>query len=111
LPPTISPCLHFGQKSIPRERRRTGNRGDRLLAFLDAIHEAALAGLKEHDRLVLAKNQMARRLRDRRASSKLPDLVELVLERPLVSTGDPGGAKGLQAEGRSTSSASSACAR
>ncbi|WP_281352979.1 helix-turn-helix domain-containing protein [Allomesorhizobium camelthorni] len=30
---------------------------------------------------------MARRLRDRRASSKLPDLVELVLARPLVSTG------------------------
>jgi hypothetical protein len=65
-------CLHLGQKNIPRERRRAGNRGDRLLAFLDLIHEAALAGLKEHDRLVLAKNQMARRLRDRRASSKLP---------------------------------------
>ncbi|RWK76141.1 MAG: DUF1612 domain-containing protein [Mesorhizobium sp.] len=80
-------CLHLGQKNIPRERRRARNRGDRLLAFLDAIHEAALAGLKEHDRLVLAKNQMARRLRDRRASSKLPGLVELVLARPLVSTG------------------------
>jgi hypothetical protein len=80
-------CLHLGAKNIPRERRRARNRGDRLLAALDAIHEAALAGLKEHDRLVLAKNQMARRLRDRRASSKLPDLVELVLSRPLVSTG------------------------
>ncbi len=80
-------CLHLGAKNVPRERRRSRNRGDRLLAFLDAIHEAALAGLKEHDRLVLAKNQLARRLRDRRASSKLPDLVELVLSRPLVSTG------------------------
>jgi HTH DNA binding domain len=30
---------------------------------------------------------MERRLRDRRASSKLPDLVELVLSCPLVSTG------------------------
>ena len=58
-----------------------------MLAFVDAIQEAALAGLKEHDRLVLAKNQMERRLRDRRASSKLPDLVELVLSRPIVSTG------------------------
>ncbi|MER8732458.1 RHE_PE00001 family protein [Mesorhizobium sp. M1227] len=80
-------CLHLGAKNIPRERRRARNRGDRLLALLDAIHDAALAGLKEHDRLVLAKSQMERRLRDRRASSKLPDLVELVLSRRLVSTG------------------------
>lgn len=80
-------CLHVGAKNIPRERRRARGCSDRLLAFLDAIHEAALAGLKEHDRLVLAKNQLERRLRERRASSKLPDLVELVLSRPLVSTG------------------------
>ncbi|RVC59530.1 DUF1612 domain-containing protein, partial [Mesorhizobium sp. M00.F.Ca.ET.038.03.1.1] len=80
-------CLHLGAKNIPRERRRARTKSDRLLAWLDAIHEAALAGLKEHDRLVLAKNQMARRLRERRASSKLPGLVELVLARPLVSTG------------------------
>lgn len=79
--------LHLGAKNIPRERRRARNRGDRLLALLDAIHDAAVAGLKEHDRLVLAKSQMERRLRERRASSKLPDLVELVLSRPLVSTG------------------------
>ncbi|MER8911795.1 RHE_PE00001 family protein [Mesorhizobium sp. M0854] len=41
--------LHLGAKNIPRERRRARNRSDRLLALLDAIHEAALAGLKEHD--------------------------------------------------------------
>lgn len=80
-------CLHLGAKNIPRERRRARGRSDRLLAFIDAIQEAALAGLKEHDRLVLAKNQMERRLRERRASSKLSDLVELVLSRPIVSTG------------------------
>ncbi|MES0001851.1 RHE_PE00001 family protein [Mesorhizobium sp. M0051] len=80
-------CLHLGAKNIPRERRRARSRGDRLLALLDAIHDAAVAGLKEHDRLVLAKSQMERRLRERRASSKLPGLVELVLSRPLVSTG------------------------
>jgi hypothetical protein len=79
--------LHLGAKNIPRERRRARTRGDRLLAFVDAIHEAALAGLKEHDRLMLAKNQMERRLRERRASSKLAGLVELVLSRPIVSTG------------------------
>jgi hypothetical protein len=79
--------LHLGAKNIPRERRRARNRGDRLLALLDAIHDAAVAGLKEHDRLVLAKSQMERRLKQRRASSKLPDLVELVMSRPLVSAG------------------------
>ncbi|MER8563204.1 RHE_PE00001 family protein [Mesorhizobium sp. M0578] len=80
-------CIHLGAKNIPRERRRARNRGDRLLALLDAIHDAAVAGLKEHDRLVLAKSQMERRLKQRRATSKLPDLVELVMSRPLVSTG------------------------
>lgn len=79
--------LHLGAKNIPRERRRARKRGDRLLALLDAIHDAAVAGLKEHDRLVLAKSQMERRLKQRRASSKLPGLVELVLSRPIVSTG------------------------
>ncbi|WP_365979929.1 RHE_PE00001 family protein [Mesorhizobium sp.] len=78
--------LHLGAKNIPRERRRARNRSDRLLAFIDAIHDAALAGLKEHGRLVMAKNQMERRLRERRANSKLPDLVALVLSRPIVST-------------------------
>jgi hypothetical protein len=78
--------LHLGAKSIPRERRRAHNRSDRLLAFVDAIHDAALAGLKEHDRLIMARAQMERRLKHRRANSKLPDLVELVLLRPLVST-------------------------
>lgn len=78
--------LHLGAKSIPRERRRARVRSDRILAWLDAIHEAALAGLKEHDRLAMAKSQLERRLRARRTSSKLPGLVELVLSRPLVST-------------------------
>lgn len=71
--------LHIGAKSIPRERRRARNRSDRLLASLDAIHEAALGGLKEHDRLVMAKSQMERRLKQRRTSSKLADLVEFIL--------------------------------
>lgn len=79
--------LQLGAKNIPRERRRARNRSDRLLASVDAIQDAALAGLKEHDRLTMAKSQMERRLRERRASSKLPDLVDLVLSRPLVSTG------------------------
>lgn len=80
------PCLHLGAKNIPRERRRARGRTDRLLAWIDAMYEAASAGLKEHDRLLLAKGQMERALRGRRANSKLPALLDLVLSRPLVST-------------------------
>ncbi|TGR00986.1 DUF1612 domain-containing protein [Mesorhizobium sp. M4B.F.Ca.ET.190.01.1.1] len=79
--------LNLGAKNIPRERRRARVRSDRVLAFVDAIQEAALAGLKDHDRLKMAKSQMERRLRQRRTSSKLPNLVELVLSRPVVFTG------------------------
>ena len=50
------------------------------------MFKAAGFGLKEHDRLLLAKERMERVLRGRRASSKLPALVDLVLSRPLVST-------------------------
>ncbi|MGB3388587.1 MAG: RHE_PE00001 family protein [Pseudaminobacter sp.] len=80
------PCLHLGAKKIPRERRHARSRSDRLLAWIDAMYEAASAGLKEHDRLLLAKGQMERVLRGRRATSKLPALLDLVLSRPLVST-------------------------
>ncbi len=47
------PSLHFGLKQIPREKRRARERTGRLLATLDAIHQAANLGLKEHDRLSL----------------------------------------------------------
>lgn len=80
------PSLNVGAKNVSRERRRARVRHDRVLAFVDSIEEAALAGLKEHDRLVMAKNQMERRLRKRRASSRLPDLIAFVLSRPMVST-------------------------
>ena len=48
---------------------------------------AAEIGLKEHDRLALARQMMERKLEGRRTSSKLPELVELVMAKPLVSAG------------------------
>ncbi len=44
-------------------------------------------GFREHDRLLLARQMLERRLTGRRASSNLPGLIELVLARPLVSAG------------------------
>ncbi|CAH1648106.1 RHE_PE00001 family protein [Chelatococcus asaccharovorans] len=79
-------CLHLGAQKVPRERRRSRARTERVIAFLDTIREAAIAGLKEHDRLLLAKERMERVLHGRRASSKLPAMMDLVLSRPLVST-------------------------
>ena len=40
--------------------------------------------MKEHDRLALAKTMFERKLEGRRTSSKLPELVELVMAKPLV---------------------------
>ena len=78
--------FHVGAQKIPRERRRARDKIVRLLAVLETIHAAASAGLKEHDRLVLARTQLEQRLRSRRTSSKLSRLIDLVLARPLVST-------------------------
>lgn len=46
---------------------------------------AAELGMKELDRLSLAKTQMEMRIRDRRSNSNLPGLIDLVLSRPIVS--------------------------
>ena len=78
-------AINLGLKSIPVDRRRHRDRETRLLAILTGVIAAAELGLKEHDRLTLARQAMERRLIGRRTSSKLPQLIDLVLSRPLVS--------------------------
>ncbi|ACM29248.1 conserved hypothetical protein [Rhizobium rhizogenes K84] len=80
-------AINLGLKSIPVDRRRNRDRETRLLAIAHGLISVAEIGLKEHDRLTLARQSMERRLIGRRQSSKLPALIELVLSRPLVSTG------------------------
>jgi hypothetical protein len=80
-------AVNFGLRQVPRERRMSRNRMVRLLAFVEAVTLASELGLKEHQRLLLAKQQLERRLIGRRQSSRLPQLIELVLSRPLVSSG------------------------
>lgn len=79
-------AFNVGLKAISRERRRSPVHTTRLIAFIEALSSAADAGMKELDRLGQAKDQMERRLRNRRSSSSLPDVLELVLSRPIVST-------------------------
>ncbi|MBB3917718.1 hypothetical protein GGQ65_005037 [Rhizobium fabae] len=80
-------AINLGLKTIPVDRRRNRDRETRLLAIADGLIVAAEIGLKEHDRLALARKMMERKLDGRRASSKLPELVELVMAKPLVSAG------------------------
>jgi hypothetical protein len=80
-------AINLGLKTIPVDRRRHRNRETRLLAIAHGLIAAAELGLKEHDRLTLAKTMMDRKLEGRRMSSKLPELVELVMAKPLVSAG------------------------
>ncbi|MBA1344970.1 RHE_PE00001 family protein [Rhizobium sp. WYCCWR 11146] len=74
-------ALNLGLKTIPVDRRRHRDRETRLLAIAHGFLAAAEVGLKEHDRLVLARTLFERKLEGRRASSKLPELVELVMAK------------------------------
>ncbi|TBC67014.1 DUF1612 domain-containing protein (plasmid) [Rhizobium leguminosarum] len=80
-------AINLGLKTIPVDRRRNRDRETRLLAIAHGFLAAAEIGMKEHDRLALARQMMERKLSGRRTSSKLPELVELVMAKPLVSAG------------------------
>ncbi|NKQ77753.1 RHE_PE00001 family protein [Rhizobium ruizarguesonis] len=80
-------AMNLGLKTVSVDRRRHRDRETRLLAILGGIIAAAELGLKEHDRLLLARKMMERRLVGKRTSSKLPELIKLVISRPLVSAG------------------------
>jgi hypothetical protein len=80
-------AINLGLKTIPVDRRRHRHRETRLLAIAHGLIAVAEIGMKEHDRLALARKMMERKLDGRRTSSKLPELVELVMAKPLVSAG------------------------
>jgi hypothetical protein len=80
-------CLAIGLRAVPRERRRAVDQTARLVAFVDALAAAAEAGLKEHERWAAARALLARKLTGRRATSRLPALVDYVMARPIVSAG------------------------
>ncbi|OLP42400.1 RHE_PE00001 family protein [Rhizobium oryziradicis] len=80
-------AISVGLRAVGRERRHSKNRTQRLLAILEAFEQAARQGMNEHDRLLLARGALERRIKGRRSSSKLPELIDLVLSRPLVSAG------------------------
>jgi hypothetical protein len=80
-------AINLGLKTVPVDRRRHRDRETRLLAIAHGLIATAAIGLKEHDRLALARKMMERKLQGRRVSSKLPELVELVMATPLIHAG------------------------
>ncbi|MBY5855653.1 RHE_PE00001 family protein [Rhizobium ruizarguesonis] len=78
-------AVNLGLKTVAVDRRRHRDRETRLLAITHGLMAAAEIGVKEHDRLALARTMFERKLNGRRTSSKLPELVELVMAKPLVS--------------------------
>ncbi|MAZ85015.1 MAG: hypothetical protein CML31_00885 [Rhizobiales bacterium] len=74
-----------GLREVPRERRRASDRTVRLVAFLDAMGAAAAAGMKDIDRLTLAKRQLERKAAGKRTTSSIPVAIDLLLSRPIVS--------------------------
>jgi hypothetical protein len=80
-------CVNFALRCVPREKRRSPEPAVRLNAFLDAITAGAEAGMKDHDRWLLARRHLEGKLKTRRSSSRLPGLVEFILARPIASAG------------------------
>jgi len=58
---------------------------EKLEGFCQVLEEALVLAHKDLDRLILARELMSRVTARTRSNSKLPDLVELFLSRPLVT--------------------------
>ncbi len=80
-------CLNAALRLVTREKRRSPSRPARLAAFLEAIIAGADAGMKDHDRWLLARRSLEGKLKGRRSSSKLPAFVDYILSRPIASAG------------------------
>jgi len=74
-----------GVRSAPYRRIHFHDLAQRIAGFLEGVAAAAERGHKDLDRLSLAREMMSLKLKGRRSTSRLPDLIELVLSKPLIS--------------------------
>ena len=85
LTPNLLLPLDIGWR-VSKYRRRPGqDLTARIAGFLAWAEAAAEEGQKEFDSLVLAEKLLRGSLRGRRSNSRMPQLVELLRERPFVS--------------------------
>ncbi len=80
------PAISLGLRAKRPDERRSPNRLVRLRAFFESIEDAADTTMKEHDRLLLGREQMQRKLKGRRSNSRLPQLMDMVLRSPVISS-------------------------
>jgi hypothetical protein len=78
-------ALHAGFRHAQYRRARRQDLTSRLIEFAQAIEAMAKHDMKEIDRLTLARELLLRKCVGRRGNSKLPQLVELCLNSPIVS--------------------------
>lgn len=79
-------ALNTGMRASSYRRAHFHDLGQRLCGFLEGVATAADLGHKDLDRLSLAQERLGLKLKGRRSTSRLPDLVSLILSRPLVTT-------------------------
>jgi hypothetical protein len=79
------PALHAGFRHARYRRARRQDLTTKLVEFAQAIEAMAKRELKEIDRLMLARELLSPKCVGRRGNSKLPQLVELCLNSPIVS--------------------------
>jgi len=75
-----------GLRTIPYAERRGITPVERYLAGLRALTAGAREGAKNHEAWMTAKTLLERKLAGRRSTSRLPELISLLLSRPLVSS-------------------------
>jgi hypothetical protein len=80
-------CLNAGLRLVSRQRRRAPDRAGRLIAWCEGVAAAAEAGMKDHDRWLLARQGLERKLLGRRKNSHMGALIDLVLTHPIASAG------------------------
>jgi hypothetical protein len=80
-------CLNTGLRLVARERRGAADQTGRLVAWCEAVAAGAEAGMKDHDRWLLARQLMERKLAGRRRNSHLGALIDLVLAHPIANAG------------------------
>ena len=86
--------INLGIRSSGYRRKAREDLPTRLLGFLRSTKAAADAGLRELTELGFARQRMEARLKGRRSSSRLPELIQLFLSSPIVSV--PAAAKNLK---------------
>jgi len=75
-----------GLRAIPAKERRNTAPAQRYIAGLRALTSGAEEGLRNHETWSAAKLLLDRKGQGKRSNSRLPELVELLVGRPLVST-------------------------